>query len=299
MRPFRALTLVAGFVVAVGASVGSEPDAIQSVTATGGKVTYDKIAKKKLVGGVVLKGGKVTDATMKDLLEFTALTTVELQDAPKVTAAGIADLGKVKKLQKVEIQGAVVTDEAAKALAAATTITELRLTGGALTDDGVKALAALTKLQTLTLTQAKKVKGTTVPALVAAKDLNYLTVTECQLGDLAGWGALKKNAKLTTLSLTKAGVTDAGLKEIGQLAQLASLSLDGCPVTETGLAELARLRALRSLRLMDVKLSEKAVTVLSGLKQLTYLGVSETQIGKGDAEALKKALPKCDVEVAK
>lgn len=299
MRALRILAAVACFAVAVGATVGSEPDAIKSVTAAGGKLQYDKIAKKRVVGGVALKGAKATDETLKDLLEFPALTHVELRDAPNVTAAGVAEFAKAKKLQKVELQGAIASDDAAKALAAATALTELRLAGGGLTDDGVAQLAALTKLQSLALTQNPKVRGATVPALVAAKDLNNLTLSDCPLGDLAGWAALKKLPKLTNLFLLQAGVTDAGLKELGQLTQLTSLALDGSPVTEAGLAELVRLKGLKSLRVMDTQITEKAAAVLSQMKQLTYLGVSEKHIGKADAEALKKALPKCDVEIAK
>ena len=54
MRALRILAAVACFAVAVGATVGSEPDAIKSVTAAGGKLQYDKIAKKRVIGGVAL-----------------------------------------------------------------------------------------------------------------------------------------------------------------------------------------------------------------------------------------------------
>ncbi len=299
MSALRVFGTVACFAIAVGVTVGSEADAIKSVTAAGGKITYDKIAKKRVVGAVALKGAKTTDATLKDLLEFPLCTRVELRDAPNVTADGIAEVAKLKKLQVVELQGAIVSDDTAKALAAATTITELRLSEGGLTDDGVKQLAALTKLQSLTLTQNAKMKGTTIPAIVTAKDLNNLTVSNCPLGDLTGWAALKKLPKLTTLSLGQTELTDAGFKELGQITQLTSLSLDGSPITETGLAELTRLKALRSLKIMDSKIPEKALAVLSGMKQLTYLGLSEKHIGKAEADALKKALPNCDVEIAK
>ena len=299
MRALRVLAAVGCFTAAIAVTAGSEPDAIKSVTAAGGKITYDKVAKKKVVGAVALQGAKTTDETLKDLPDCPALTRVEVRNAPKVTAAGIADVAKVKKLQKVELQGAVASDDAATALAAATTITDLQLSEGGLTDEGVKQLAALTKLQSLTLTQNPKVKGTTIPALVAAKDLNSLTVTGCPLGDLIGWSALKKLPKLTTLSLARAQVTDAGLKELGQLAQLTTLSLEGTPLTDAGLAELVRLRALKSLTVMDTKITDEAVATLSQMKQLTYLGVSEKQVGKDGGEALKKALPKCDVEIVK
>jgi hypothetical protein len=299
MRAVRVLGAVACFGITVGWIVGAEPDAIKSVTAAGGQIQYDKIGKKRVVGGVVLKGAKTTDAVMKNLLEFPALTRFELRDASNVTAAGIADLAKSKKLQVVTLQGAVVSDETAQALAAAPTITELRFEEGALTDDGVKHLAALSKLQALALTQTPKVRGTTVPALVTLKEMNSLTLSGCTLGDLAGWSALKKLPKMTSLSLGRSEVTDAGAKELGQLTQLTYLSLDGSPITDAALTDLARLKALKNLSLMDTKITEKAVDVLGGMKQLVYLGVSEKQVGKAGAEALKKALPKCDVEVAK
>jgi internalin A len=299
MRPSRLLGAFACFALGVAAAVAAEADAVKNVTAAGGKVQYDKIGKKRTVGGVSLRGAKATDAVMKDLLEFPELSRFELRDAPKVTAAGVADLARAKKLQTVELQGAVVTDESVKALAAATSINELKVADGALTDDGVKELAALTKLRSLSLLQNRKVRGTTVPALVAAKELTSLTVTNCALGDLADWSALKKLTKLTSLGLTRGEVTDAGLKELGQLTQVNILTLDGCPVTDAGLPELARMKGLQRLSLLDTKITDKAVPVLSQMKQLAYLNVSEKQIGKDGAEALKKALPKCDVDVAK
>jgi hypothetical protein len=299
MRFVRVVTAVACFAGAAVVTLASEQDAIKSVTAAGGKLQYDKVGKKRVVGSVSLKGTKATDAVLKDLPEFPALSRFDLRDAPNVTAAGVAALARAKKLQVVELEGVVVSDDTVKALAAATSLTELRLTGGELTDDGVKALATLTRLQTLTLAKPGAVRGTTVPALVTLKELTTLTVSGCPLGDLGGWAALKKLPKLTTLSLPRTEVTDGGLKELGQLAQLTSLTLDGAPITDAGLPELARLKALKSLSLLDTKLTDKAVSVLSGMAQLTYLNVSEKQIGKDGADALKKALPKCDVDVAK
>lgn len=299
MRVFGLLTAVACFALAVGATAGSEPDAIKSVTAAGGKITYDKINKQKVVSGVALKGPKATDETLKDLIEFPGLTRVELRDVPKMTADGIATLAKAKKLQTVALQGTVASDDAAAALATATTITNLKMSEGGLTDDGVKQLAALTKLQSLDLTQNPKVRGTTVPALVAAKNLNTLTLSNCPLSDLSGWSALKKLPKLTSLYLTNSGVTDDGLKELGQLSQLTSLALDDTPITDAGLSELVRLKGLTSLRVKNTKITAKAAPVLAQMKQLTYLCVSEKQFGKAGAEDLKNALPKCDVEIIK
>jgi Leucine-rich repeat (LRR) protein len=299
MRVFRVLMAVVCFVGAVLVTAGSEPEAIKSVSAAGGKLQFDKVGKKRVVGSASLKGAKITDPIMKDLLEFPSLTRVDLRDAPNVTATGIADLARVKKLQTLELQGAVVSDDAAKALAVATGLTELKLSEGGLTDDGVKDFAALTKLQSLTLLKNAKIRGTTVPALVTLKELTNLSVSGCTLGDLAGWSALKKLPKLTNLSLTSAEVTDAGLKELGQVAQLTSITLDGSPITDAGLHELVRMKALQRLSVLDTKITEKAVPILSEMKQLTYLNVSEKQIGKDGAEALKKALPKCDVDVVK
>ena len=91
------------------------------------------------------------------------------------------------------MQAAIVSDDAAKALAVAITLTELKLADGTLTDDGVSRTSRLlTKLQSLTLAQNSKVRGTTVPALVTLKELNALSLSKCALGDLAGWSALKK-----------------------------------------------------------------------------------------------------------
>jgi hypothetical protein len=298
MSAFRVLVALVCFAGAVVVTAGSEQDAIKSVMSAGGKLQYDKIGKKRVVGSVSLKGTKTTDTVLKDLLEFPALSRVEVKDATNVTATGVGDLARVKKLQTLELQGAFVTDDAAKALTAATGLTELKISDGELTDDGVKALASLTRLHALTLTKNAKIRGTTVPALVALRDLGTLSITGAQLGDLPGWSALKKLSKLTSLSLTRSEVTDAGLKELAQVTPLTSLTLDSCAITDAGLPELARMKGLQRLSVLDTKITEKAVPILSEMKQLTYLNVGEKQIGKDGAEALKKALPKCDVDVA-
>ncbi|MCE9562037.1 MAG: hypothetical protein K8U57_08275 [Planctomycetes bacterium] len=292
MRSVGKFSCVLGLSLLASASFATEEDAIKSVTAAGGKVTYDKVGKKKGVGGVVLSGAKVTDATMADLLQFPALTRVEIKNATKVTPDGAKELGKVKQLQTLDATGAFVSDDFAKSIAAATSITELKLEGGSLTDDGVKELAALTKLTTLTVAQNKKIRGTTVPALVAVKGLKYLTISNCELGDLAGWSAIKG---LSTLALTQAVVNDAGLKEIAKMTQLKSLSLLGSPITDAGLAELKTLKALESLNLVDTNITEKAVPILSAMKKLDFLTIREKQVGKDGVAALKKALPNCDV----
>ncbi|MFO0823679.1 MAG: hypothetical protein U0792_11275 [Gemmataceae bacterium] len=293
----RGPAAIAGLVLAIGFTTAAEEDGIKAVTAAGGKVTYDKVGKKKGVGGVVLAGPKVTDEVMKKLLEFPGLNRVEIKNTPKLTADGVSELGKVKQLRAVELAGPLISDAVAKSLSGATAITELNLSGGSLTDDGVKELAALTKLETLSITQNKKIKGTTVPSLVAVKGLKYLTINNCELGDLEGWGALKALSKLTSLGLAQTGVTDAGLKEIGKLTQLTILGLDGTPITDAGLADLKNLRSLDKLSLVDTKITDKAVPILSGMKKLSFLTLSEKQITKAGGEALKKALPNCDVNV--
>jgi Leucine-rich repeat (LRR) protein len=281
----------------MGTGLGDEDTAAKKIAAVGGKVTFDRENKKKTVGGVILTGAKVTDAALKDLLEFPSLTHVEIKNATKVTADGLSILGKVKKLSFVEISGPIADDQIAKTLASVPTITELRLNNGNLTDDGVKALAALTKLETVTFSQNKNLKGTSIPGLTAAKGLKYLTVTNCQLGDLEGWGALRNLKGLTGMSLSKGGVTDAGMKEVGKLTQLKNLNLDGNPITDAGLAEISGLRLLDNLSLADTKITEKAVPTLSKFTKLSFLTVNEKQIGKAGGEALKKALPNCDVNV--
>ena len=116
-----------------------------------------------------------------------------------------------------------------------------------------------------------------------------------ELSDLAGWSALNKLGGLNSLALPQAAVNDAGLKEIAKLTQLKSLSLIGSPITDSGLAELKALKSLESLNLVDTNITEKAVPILSEMKKLDMLTIREKQVGKDGVVALKKALPKCDV----
>ena len=78
-------------------------------------------------------------------------------------------------------------------------------------------------------------------------------------------------AKLTDLSLSGTGITDAGLKEVAKLQQLKRLSLINTKITDAGLKEIAKMQKLTTLFLDDTN--------------ITDAGVAE----------FKKALPKCAI----
>ena len=77
--------------------------------------------------------------------------------------------------------------------------------------------------------------------------------------------------KVTSLSLVRTQITDAGLKEVAKLQKLQRLYLANTKITDAGLKEVAKLQKLKSLYV--------------GNTQITEAGVAE----------LKKALPNCSI----
>lgn len=74
------------------------------------------------------------------------------------------------------------------------------------------------------------------------------------------------------------GVTDAGLRYIGELNGLRDLHLAQSEITDAGLIHLSRLEHLEHLRLSDQKISDAGLVHLRGLKSLKTLDLMSAKI---------------------
>jgi len=91
---------------------------------------------------------------------------------------------------------------------------------------------------------------------VVAAGFGFTVFTRRGACDLAGLGALGQ------LDLSRARVTDEGLKHLASLRGLESLNLTATQVTDAGLKELAPLTRLQVLRLESTRVTD------AGLKEL-------------------------------
>ena len=139
----------------------------------------------------------------------SGLKALDLGVAP-ATAAGLAAIGRLTRLEHLSVNGAGVPDSAVAHLAELVKLRELHLDDVPVTDAGLASLAGLAALEGLYLNQAR--------------------VTD------AGLATLARFPGLTGLTLSGARITDAGLPTLARLANLRSLNLDDNPgITDKGM----------------------------------------------------------------
>jgi Leucine-rich repeat (LRR) protein len=103
--------------------------------------------------------------------------------------------------------------------------------------------------------------------------------------------------KLRKLTLSGAGVTDAGLEHLASLPQLELLALDQTAITDAGMTHVAKLTQLKYLGLRKTAITDAGLAKLASLDNLRMLNVTETQTTERGLEALQQALPKLESQL--
>ncbi len=95
--------------------------------------------------------------------------------------------------------------------------------------------------------------------------------------------------KLQSLNLSLNNISD--ISALSGLTNLTTLNLGGNQISD--ISALSELTNLTELFLWKNQISD--VSALSGLTNLTYLVLNDNPIAESDIEALKSALPNCDI----
>ena len=82
-------------------------------------------------------------------------------------------------------------------------------------------------------------------------------------------------------------ITDAALKDIGQVSSLVDLRLGTTKVTDAGLVEVAKLEQLQALGLELTGISDTGLAQLKVLKNLVYLNLYGTQVTDAGLDNLR------------
>jgi internalin A len=109
---------------------------------------------------------------------------------------------------------------------------------------------------------------------VVALDLDSTFVTDAGLKDLKELAGFKA---LQTLNLRATYVTDAVLKELADLTALRSLNLSHNRVTDLGLKDLANLERLQALYLGNTYVTDAGLKELANLKRLRFLSFNNME----------------------
>jgi len=185
---------------------------------------------------------RITDVGLAHLASLERLRSLRISFADGLTAGGLEQVARLKSLRALRISACDgVTDEGLKLLASLTELESLELDLlDNITDKGLRPLRRLQRLEILSLGDCERLTGAaleTVVELPALTSLNLVGLRRIRPRQVAH---LKRLKNLTDLALDDSGITDDGLRQIGELARLEFLGLRGAEVTQTAVAALRR-----------------------------------------------------------
>src|SRR5215831_15946985 len=183
------------------------------------------------------------------------------------------------------------------------------------TDTGFATFAGLTNLKELRCAQCRIAKGGLEPFVnLESLDLSYSMFGNAAMPSLAGMHNLKR------LYLRDTSITDEALKHIANLTRLEELDLYGVKVTDRGIAWLKDLKELRKLNLLGAAVTDESIPILAGMTHLRELNLYRSKVTNSGLaklgalrdlatidlrysrvtatgiDALRSALPTCEVE---
>jgi RNA polymerase sigma factor (sigma-70 family) len=217
-----------------------------------------------------LRDSQVTDAGLKELAGFKNLRALKLNNT-QVTGTGLEELAGLN-LTELGFNEAMASDAGLNQVAQFKNLTSLDITNTKVTAAGLKELATLKKLEGLYLSPAQL----TDDNLRVLRELSLLH-TLSQASAAYGKPSPRLDEDVTSIDLTQAPVTDAGLKELAGLTHLVKLNLQQTKVTGVGLKGLVSLKELDELNL-NYEVTDAGLKEIAGLKNLTVLGVNGKQV---------------------
>ncbi len=199
---------------------------------------FDMIVEKKITG--LNAGGQMTDALIERVVELEHLTHLNVAHSSRLTDAGLRRLGRLPRLQHLDLSKAGVTDR------------------------GLDVLRELPSLKSFVLNWDSNLSDAGVSNLAACHQLEQVDLMGSRIGDGA-IGALTRKANLRLLT-TGMLVTDAGLPLLHQFPAFKTWS--GVKA-QYG---LMNFRDDRNNLLLDGPFTNEGLKSLSGLDGVSGLG---------------------------
>jgi endonuclease YncB( thermonuclease family) len=247
------------------------PDTWRAGVRLPGEMPPPKLKSNAEAERLIWSFGTDEDALPQILARVTTetpdLKTVRFHRGGAITDDGLAQLGKLKQLEVLDLSGC-----------------------WSLSAQGLSGLKAFPHLRELSLPHNISDKGLEV--LESLPELEYLLIDPWR-GDPvtdAGLVHLKKLGRIRHLILNQPAVTDAGLPHLAGLTSLKILQFGDLPFTDAGLEHLAKLQNLEFLDISRTEITDAGLAKLSGLKQLRVLLLPE-RVTKGAREKLQRSLP--------
>jgi hypothetical protein len=305
-------------VAIVAGALSAQAAELSWVEEVGGRIVRDSAGN---VTGVNLRGRWVTETDLRDLARRPHLTHLDLS-LTRVTDQGMLELKNAPGIVDLNLYFAeLVTDEGIAALKGWKKLRRLNVRGAKISDTTLEHLAAITTLESLDVGSAL-VTDVGLERLVVLPNLKELSFGGNEMGD-GGLQALRQMPGLTHLDLSgqqgtdsnlwSVNMTDVGLDAVLSLKQLRELRL-GCTdvgvgtegvrfaavsnmnVTGRWLEKMKALPKLEKLALQGCgRVGDDAVPILAAMPSLREVDLKGTGVTEKGVATLLEAKPKARV----
>ncbi|HZT33371.1 MAG TPA: hypothetical protein VFA33_26015 [Bryobacteraceae bacterium] len=235
---------------------------------------------------------RITDQGMYEIKNLPGIVELSLYYAEYVTDEGLAAIKGWKRLRRLNLHGAKISDTTLEHISGISTLESLNIGSAMITDVGLERLISLTNLKELTI-GGNKLGDAGLQALRQMPGLTYLDLNGRQGTDANVWTIGMSDTGLSAVltlkqlrelrlgcasigagvegnrfaTITPVNVTTRWLEEMKTLSKLESLQLQGCSrVDDDSLAVLATFPALRELDLKGTAVTDKGIAMFRRAK---------------------------------
>ncbi len=217
-----------------------------------------------------LRSTGIDDDGLRAMSSFPRLRYLNLMGT-EISDAGLVWLSKLGGLRALHLASDGVYGHGANHLSGLSQLRVLTLPMGA-TQLDLAHLRGLTELRQLQVYVPLTTKN--APHLFALKKLQRLILDKVARGSLAQLSWL---GQLRTLILPRTAGDDA-MRHVGRLHRLRELDLTKAQITDVGLRRLRGLKRLRSLTLDQTEVGDVGLEVLAGMVELRHLSLNDTRV---------------------
>jgi len=232
-------------------------------------------------------------AEMSSLKDFSVVSITDPASVA-VTDTGLANLGRLTRLERLIIGGQPVTDAGLAQLAGLINLKVVGFPRTRISGTGFSHLSKNTDLR-----EVRELGPTTDAGLAALPQFRQLTYVDVGDGLNLTDAGLKNFAGLDRLEILIAHnskLTDAGLKELTGLKRLRGLGADGTALTDAGLVHLKAFPNLESVGIGAPAVSDIGLKIVAELKTLKWVNLRHTKTTAEGVKGLHRALPECHIE---
>jgi Leucine-rich repeat (LRR) protein len=235
-----------------------------------------------------LSSTRITDQGMQELRSLPGIVELNLRFAEYVTDEGLASIKGWKKLKRLNVHGAKISDTTLEHISGIATLESVDAGSAMITDVGLEWLSMLPNLKELTI-GGNELGDAGLQALRQTPGLTYLDLNGRQGTDSNVWTISMSDKGLEALltlkelrelrfgctslgvgvegtrfaTVSAMSVTNRWLERMKTLPKLAKLKLQGCDrVDDEAMAVLASFPSLSELDLKGTAVTEKGLAVL-------------------------------------